>query len=125
MMHFPFFFFFSKESFCSFFLLSTLNVNYFFTILLQDRTNIVNTYTFKRSIDKMAVKPETNPRKPIGNYWLGKTLGHGSSGVSAMACKAQYIHTYYAFATNLVMAKSRIESRESTLMIFRFHLLKT
>ncbi|KAG2187892.1 hypothetical protein INT44_000642 [Umbelopsis vinacea] len=48
----------------------------FFNILLQDHTT-------KHTIPKpqpMTAKPHINPRKSIGNYWLGKTLGHGSSG---------------------------------------------
>jgi hypothetical protein len=69
----------------------------FFNILLQD-----HTHTTKQPIPKpqpitMTAKPHINPRKSIGNYWLGKTVGHGSSGVSVrtvmhnMSCEKKNI----------------------------------
>lgn len=101
------------------FLICSMRTSFFNTLVHDHTSSTIKPATKPvrpsphRPVHGMTAKHHINPRKSIGNYWLGQTLGHGSSGASAITWKPQYV--YICLAITLAMAKYQEQTSRQCL----------
>jgi hypothetical protein len=123
---FPFFqFFFQRYHFASFTCFlhwMRITSSLYFCNIVPILWNHLHIQTLSR---QNGCKTRNQPSKADWQLLAGKNSWPWFIRCVCYGLQKHNIYTYYAFAIKLVVTKSRIESRDSTLMIFRFHLLKT